>query len=112
VCHGAVSVVNQLEPRWADSPEVGLKVIVGSDDRAKLEEFAAKVSAKVYTVVDADSAMTLALRDLGYNGVPHWFVVNAKGNIGQEFAGLGGTGELLRELGLEKYSRKLPESGR
>ena len=80
-CQQSVATINELAGEWSGG-SIGLKVIVGQDTIARVEEMARQVHCPVF--VDPTGALW---QELGVEGVPHWFVLDRQNRIVRNFGG-------------------------
>ena len=83
-CRRSVDTVRQIDEMFAEDPEVGLLVFVGSAPRGDVEAMAAQIEGPVF--VDPDAVLW---EQLGVEGYPHWFTLDGRGQILQTVAGTG-----------------------
>jgi YD repeat-containing protein len=82
-CQKSHELVAELRARAVRSGgRVGVKVIVGRDERAALERYAEQLGPPVF--FDDDGAF---LRQLGGGGVPTWVSWDASGRVLERFSG-------------------------
>ena len=105
-CRKSGALVQALRDRAAATGgRLGVKVIVGRDEPAALEQYARKLGGTVF--FDDDGSF---YRQLGASGVPTWVSLDAQGNILERMAGRphGASAELLvhylgEQLGVGDY---------
>ena len=82
VCHEVMGLIRGMQARFAGSTLVGVRVVVGADDRASLEAMAKEIGGASF--VDLDGS---AWRASGTHAVPHWLVVDEDGKVLREMSG-------------------------
>ena len=79
-CERSIGTIHQVVEQIDGS--IGVKVIVGQDTLAKVEEMARRLDCPVFV----DPAGEL-WQELGVDGVPHWFVLDHQNRIMRDFGG-------------------------
>lgn len=95
-CQDAVGVIQAIREKTKSSTALGIRVVVGSDTEANLEDMAKKIGGVVF--LDTERRLQ---KKLNRRGVPHWYLVSAGGTLRAEMAGAAGAATILQRLGAE-----------
>lgn len=77
-CKQGVPIIQALARRWATSREVGLRVVVTSDELANVKSMAESLGPEVTCWLDPRGEL---MKRLGGGGVPHWYVVDIRNRV-------------------------------
>jgi hypothetical protein len=94
-----VGIIKRIIKTFEGSRTVGIKLVVGSDSRAKLEAMAAEVGSHAF--LDTDETLW---HQLGARGVPHFFLVDDEGTIIEQGAGGGAAMQMMHQV-LQEQAR-------
>ncbi len=95
-CRDAIGVIRAIREKTRSSTRLGLRVVVGSDTEANLEQMAQEIGGVVFLDTERKLQKKLNLR-----GVPHWYLVSAGGTVRAEMAGASGAATIFHRLGAE-----------
>lgn len=82
-CHNGIPVIQALQTKFKDSPDVGLIVVIGSDQLEKLETMASLIGP--HTFVDPQKTVSKAI---GVESLPTWVVISSKRKIVNRVSGI------------------------
>ncbi len=100
-CKQSQGIYREIEERFRDHPQVGVKAVVGMANHAECAAYAKDLPGAVY--LDAGGALHAKAR---IEGVPTWLVLDPRRNIVKQQAGTIPDADLhIERLGLDAESR-------
>lgn len=75
-CKTAIPLIHTMRSIASKEGSLGIRVIVGSDNRSRLDAMASTVGGKVF--YDESGAF---LHQMGQSGVPSWWVINRQNQV-------------------------------
>lgn len=99
-CRAASPVVLEIKERFRDHPKLGIRTVVGMDERPNLESYAKELGADVF--LDPGSGFSKAA---DIHSVPSWVVSDARGRVLKKMAGASSSADdQIERLGLDPVS--------